>query len=203
MAYQRVLASAFFIVTWSALTAVAAPGGDDWKPVDAAQLAMKSPVVEKDADAEAIFWEVRINDAGEDLIFSHYIRIKVFTERGKESQSKIDIPYRGRNRITDIAGRTIKPDGTIVELKKDSVFDRTIVKVGDIKMKAKSFAMPSVEPGVIIEYRWKEVRPGQLANNVRVQFQRDIPVQFVKYYLKPAENTYSSLGMTTRIFNGD
>ena len=47
--------------------------------------------------------------------------------------------------------------------------------------------MPSVEPGVIIEYRWKEIRPNQLANNVRLQFQREIPVQFVKYYLKPAQ----------------
>jgi hypothetical protein len=64
--------------------------------------------------------------------------------------------------------------------------------------------MPSVEPGVIIEYRWKEVRPYSLANNVRLQFQRDIPVQFVKYYLKPlrAEIAYSSLGMATKVFNG-
>jgi hypothetical protein len=41
-------------------------------------LAMKAPVVEKDADAEAIFWEVRINDSGEELIFSHYIRINEY-----------------------------------------------------------------------------------------------------------------------------
>lgn len=205
MTAHRVLARVFSTLICSALAAVPAIAGDDWKPIDPAHLAMTAPVVEKDADAEAIFWEVRINDAGEDLVFSHYIRIKVFTERGKESQSKIDITFSGRNKIVDIAGRTIKSDGSIVELKKDAIFDRTIIKVGGLKLKAKTFAMPSVEPGVIIEYRWKEIRPNQLANNVRLQFQREIPVQFVKYYLKPAQMDigYSSLGMSYKMFNGD
>ncbi|HWP44352.1 MAG TPA: DUF3857 domain-containing protein, partial [Blastocatellia bacterium] len=177
----------------------------DWKPIDPAHLAMKSPVVEKDADAEAIFWEVRINDSAQDLVFNHYIRIKVFTERGKESQSKIDIPYLGRHQIKDIAGRTIKPDGTVVELKKDAIFDRTIVKVSGLKLKSKSFAMPSVEPGAIIEYRWREVRPYELANYLRLHFQRDIPVQLVKYYIKPAslEAAYRSIGMSAITLHGN
>ncbi len=182
MTQQRVLAHVFSMIILFLLAAVPALAADDWKPIESGQLALKVPVVEKDADAEAIFWEVRVNDAGEDLISSHYIRIKVFTDRGKESQSKIDLTYAGRSRIVDIAGRTIKADGSIVELKKDAIFDRTIVKAGEFKVKAKSFAMPSVEPGAIIEYRWKEVRPQQLANNIRLLFQREIPVQFVKYY---------------------
>ena len=36
--------------------------GDDWKPIDPADLASKTPVVEKDADAEALFWEVHVDD---------------------------------------------------------------------------------------------------------------------------------------------
>ena len=164
--------------------------GDDWKAVDPAELALKAPVVEKDADAEALFWEVRIDDDPQgDLIFSHYIRIKLFTERGRESQSKIDIPFGklfGREiRVKDIAARTIKSDGSILELKKDDVFERTIVKTSGLKVKAKSFAIPGIEPGSIIEYRWREVRVNQSANYVRLQFQRDIPVQRVKYLIKP------------------
>src|SRR5687768_11989450 len=100
----------------------------DWKPVDPAHLALKSPTVEKDADAEAIFWEVRVKDEldGETprTVFNHYIRIKIFNDRGRESQSTIDIPYLSKNKIRDIAGRTIKAGGTIVELKKDAVFER-------------------------------------------------------------------------------
>ena len=74
--------------------------GDEWRPVTPEELAAKTPVVEKDADAEAIFWEVRIDDSlPEELSLKNYIRVKIFTERGKESQSKIDIRYVGDTRI--------------------------------------------------------------------------------------------------------
>jgi hypothetical protein len=43
--------------------------------------------------------------------------------------------------------------------------------------------MPAVEPDVIIEYRWSEIRPYTLANYVRLHFQRDIPVQTIKHYV--------------------
>ncbi|HKQ77503.1 MAG TPA: DUF3857 and transglutaminase domain-containing protein [Blastocatellia bacterium] len=158
-----------------------------WKPMDPAHLALKAPVVEKDADAEALLWEVYVNDASENTEYIHLLRVKIFSERGKESQSKIDIPYFNRTSIKDISGRTVKPDGSIVELKKDAIFDREIVRFGGVKLKAKSFAMPGVEPGSIIEYRWREVVEGGVANNVPLYFQREIPVQTVRYYLKPSQ----------------
>ena len=176
---------------------------DEWKPIDPAHLALKSSTVEKEADAEGLFWEVKIDDNPEgDLIFDHYLRVKVFTERGRESQSKIDLIfgklYGGETKIKDIAARTIKPDGSIVLLKKEDIYERTIVKGSGLKYKAKSFAMPAVEPGCIIEYRWREVRVDTDANYVRLQFQRDIPVQRVQYSIKPMsyENaSFHSLAM--------
>ncbi len=195
----RCLAACLLFLLFLSLLPASFALAEDWKPLDPAHLAMKAPVVEKDADAEVIFWEVRINDSDYDLVFNHYIRIKVFTERGKESLSRVDIPYLGRYQIRDIAERTIKPDGAIVELKKDAVFDREIIKLSGIKIKAKSFAIPALEPGVIIEYRWREIRPDSLANNLRLQFQREIPVQMVKYYLKPAQ---INAGMNTMMMNG-
>src|SRR5688500_2682432 len=94
----------------------ALPAAEDWKPVDPAELSLKSPTVEKEADAEGLFWEVRIDDHPDgDLIFSHYIRVKVFTDRGRESQSRIDLEYGKMYgteiKVKDIAARTIKPDG--------------------------------------------------------------------------------------------
>ena len=165
--------------------------GDQWKPIDPAELALKTPTVEKDADAEGLFWEVRIDDNSEGggLVFNHYLRVKVFTERGRESQSKIDLLYGklygSEIKISDIAARTIKPDGSIVELKKEDIFDRTVVKASGLKYKAKSFAMPAVEPGCIIEYRWRETRVNAVANYIRLNFQRDIPLQRVQYLVKP------------------
>jgi hypothetical protein len=191
-------ASILFIATSSTLA-------QDWKPVDPAHLALKSPVVDKDADAEAIFWEVRVQDeidgSSPQTVLRHYVRIKIFTERGKEAQSKIDIAYPNTHKISDIAGRTIKPDGTIVELKKDGIFQRTVAKAGKLKLQAKSFAMPAVEPGSIIEYRWREVRGDQIAFYLRLYFQRDIPVQLVKYYLKPISLPGFPFGMRSLTFH--
>jgi hypothetical protein len=178
---------------------------DDWKPVDPADLALKTPIVEKDADAEAIFWEVRLSDDVESgtprTVLRHYVRIKVFSERGREAQSKIDIPFFGNWKIEDVAARTIKPNGSIVELKKEDVLERTIEKLSGVKIKAKSFAMPGVEPGSIIEYRWKETRNDRLANYIRLYFQRDVPVQLVKYYIKPLSLPGFEYGMRAQRFN--
>jgi hypothetical protein len=161
-----------------------------WKPIDPSHLSLKAPTVEKDVDAEAIFWEVYLKDEsdGYDLrqVLSHYVRIKIFNERGIEKHGKVDLIYFGKVNIRDIAARTVKPDGTIVELKKDSIFDREIVRLSGLKFKSKSFVMPAVEPGSIIEYRWNEHRP--FSFYTRLQLQREIPVQSVKYYIKPLSN---------------
>lgn len=197
MTGRFLLRALFAPILFLGLSAPPVLAGDDWRPIEPAHLAMKTPLVEPDADAEVLLWDVRVDDQGADLIFTNYIRIKVFTERGKESQSQIDLPYVNGMKISDIAGRTVKSDGSITELKKDAVFERTIVKISGVKIKAKSFAMPGVEPGAIIEYRWREVYQHEDANNVRLHFQRDIPVQLVRYHIKPSR----FIGMRAHTFN--
>ena len=178
----------------SAFTPARAAGGDkDWKPVDPSQLSLAAPVVEKNADAEALFWEVRVDyDADAGMTLSHYVRIKIYNDRGRESQSKIDIlapkGHGFQTDIKDVAARTIKPDGSIIELKKDDIFERVVVKTSGVKVKAKTFAMPGVEPGSIIEYRWKEIRRDAIALYEEYEFARDIPVQQVRYLIKPRSN---------------
>jgi hypothetical protein len=174
---------------------------DDWRPVEPSLLQLKTPLVEKDADAEAIFWEVRVddqNDGEPGSEFTNYLRIKIFTERGVESEGKVELAYLNGTSVKDIAARTIKPDGTIIELKKDAIFERTLVRAGGLKLKAKSFALPGVEPGAVIEYRWREVKPTQFYT--RLQFQRDIPAQSIKYYIKPIQD--SPYGMRSMTFHG-
>lgn len=164
-------------------------GGEEWRPVEAADIALKSPIVEPNADAEAIFWDIRIDDGGEtDLVLNHYVRIKIFTEKGRDEHSKVDIPYLGGTKIKDVAARTIKPDGTIIELTKEDIIEKTVVKVSGLKLRTKTFAFPGIEPGAIIEYKWKEVVSNSSAHNLRLQFQRDIPVQAITYRIKPAKD---------------
>ena len=60
------------------------------------------------------------------------------------------------------------------------------MKVSGLKLKTKTFAFPGIEPGAIIEYKWKEVISNASAHNMRLQFQRDIPVQSITYRIKPS-----------------
>ncbi len=177
-----------------------------WLPVTDEERNLKAPTIDPEAGAEALFWRVHIIDdlKGKDpqTVLYHYLRIKVFNQRGSETQGTQNITYSGRHAILDVAGRTIKPDGTIVELSKDAVFRRDIVKIGGHKFKAVSFAMPAVEPGVIIEYHWREVRDKELASYVRLPFQRDIPVHEVKYFVKPLVLSYYTVPPMRRVSFG-
>jgi len=69
----------------------------DWRPVTPEELQLKTPKVEPDADAEALLWDVYVadEDTGGDLqtVLHHYLRIKIFNERGQESFSKMEIPF--------------------------------------------------------------------------------------------------------------
>ena len=172
----------------------------DWKPVDPSLLSQTSPSVEKDADVEGIFWEVWVEDSGNDYESKaeHYVRLKVYNERGKDYAKQVDISYPDSVRVKDIEARTIKADGSITELAKDSVFERTLASVRGHKIKSKSFALPAVEPGVIVEYRWKEIR--RVSSYTRYPLQRDIPIQTVSYHIKPL-STSEGYGMYTLAFN--
>lgn len=163
-------------------------GDNDWRPVTPAELQMKTGKVESDANAEAIFWEVRIDDVSQDLIMKHYIRVKIFNEQGREKYSKVDIPYLKGVKIKNIMARVIKADGSITELAKADIFDREILKADKIKVKAKSFAVPNIEPGAILEYRYQEFYPHGSASSRRLIFQHDIPIQNISYYMKPGND---------------
>ncbi len=177
----------------------------EWREVSPADLQAKTPKVEPDADAEALFWEVRVDDASStDLIMKHYIRVKIFTERGREKFSKVEIPYIKGMKIKDIKARVIKVDGSIAELAKTDVFDREIIKSNNVKIKAKSFAVPNIEPGVIVEYRYQETVPFTSAEDMRMIFQRDIPIQTISYFFKPAATTqYLTFNMAENKFIKD
>ena len=61
MTIHRLFAGVFFPLVCLMLTAVPAIAGDDWRPIEPSLLALKAPLVEPDADAEAIFWDVQVD----------------------------------------------------------------------------------------------------------------------------------------------
>jgi hypothetical protein len=99
---------------------------------------------------------LNITETTDDPLHYHsfYARIKVLQEKGKELAT-VDLPYqRGDFKITDIKGRTIHADGTVIPLtgKPD---DLLITKSGDKNLGRKVFTLPSVEVGSILEYAYQ------------------------------------------------
>ena len=81
----------------------------------------------------------------------NYYRIKILTEEGRK-YADVEIPYdKEEADVVGIHARTIKPDGTIVDFD-GKVFDKTVVKARGEKYVAKTFTLPAVELGCVIEY---------------------------------------------------
>jgi hypothetical protein len=99
---------------------------------------------------------LNLEEVTDDPLHFHslYVRIKVLSEKGKELAT-VEIPYERRSRkVTDIKGRTIHSDGSVVPLtgRPD---DLLIAKTGDKQYGRKVFTLPSVEVGSILEYRYE------------------------------------------------
>jgi hypothetical protein len=176
-----------------------------WDPVDPKELAATTPSVEKDADAEVLLWDVSVADEriGGDLqtVFSHYVRIKIYTDRGRDAQSRVEIPIVGSARVREVEGRSIRRDGSSTELKKSDIFERDLIKAGGLKLRATSFVLPAVETGGLVEYRWREIHDNSLSHNLRLPLSRDIPVQLVKYHIAPLVGSSELLAMRGQPFH--
>jgi hypothetical protein len=158
----------------------------EWRPVSAQDLETDMSTVEPDTDAEALFWEMRIDDRSfGDLDIWHYVRVKIFNERGREKYSRFDIPYTKGMKIKDLAARVIHPNGKITEIGKQDIFDRELLRAGGSRIKVRSFAVPGIEPGVIVEYKYQEAIDNAGASGMRLPLQRDIPVREMVYYYRP------------------
>ena len=162
-----------------------------WPPISSEELALKQSKSDPNADAEALCREVWIDRHS----ITNYVRLKIFNERGREKYSNVKIEYWGSFRISDITARTIEPDGKIVDLSKDAVFDTVKVKSkrGDLNVKALSFAMPAVEPGAIIEYGWTENERFTASDYIPLELQSEFPVDEIRFYLKPPSGESQNL----------
>ena len=176
-----------------------------WQPVTDAEMKMSAPVVDPTAGVEAIFWRVHVLDdisSNESVRISvNYVRLKVFSQEGKDKAATMEIPFGYNSTVGDVFGRTIRPDGSVLELSKDAVHETVKVKSGGIKRKVKSFAMPGVEVGSIIEYRWREYQQGGVSRYLRLQFQNDFPVQRAMFFVRPLPLAETGESMSLWPFN--
>ena len=160
----------------------------DFRPATPAELAMKGVDYAPGAPAAVLDW-VRIDDDTNSST-SEYYRIKVFSEEGKK-YADVEIPYISgypyHGRVTDIAARTIRPDGRIVPFD-GKVYDKVLFKSGGVRLRAKTFSLAAVQPGSILEYRFQRRWTEMLVMPTTWMLQRDIPVLHTKLTLRPYDS---------------
>ncbi len=127
---------------------------DDWLPIDPADLKMTTEPKAPGAPAIYLYRQVDRKESGRaNHTEAYYFRIKILAEEGRK-YGNIEIPYlRSVGGISNIRARTIHPDGTIVNFD-GKIFENTIVKSKTLKYQAKTFTMPDVQVGSIVEYRF-------------------------------------------------
>jgi hypothetical protein len=157
-------------------------GSNDWKPVSADELALKDSALANGSNALVLDWETFTDDA--DSYETVYYRVKIFTDEGKKS-GDIEIPFlKDYFRIEDIKARTIHPDGKIIPFT-GQVFEKTIVKTRQIKYLSKTFSMPDVQPGSIVEYRYRRSWDSSMLYSSHWTLQDKLPVRHAKFTIKP------------------
>ena len=130
---------------------------DDWLPVPPEDLALKDNPKEPGADAMILYRQVivdasKASEGGDTQ--EEYVRIKVFTQTGTK-YGHVEIDFQDQiDTVSYVAGRTIHPDGTIVKFD-GQVLQTILEKRSGAKFLAKSFTLPDVQPGCIIEYKYQ------------------------------------------------
>jgi hypothetical protein len=141
------------------LAAQEAKAGIDFQPVSQDELKMTSEPLAPGAAAIILYRQVDRDDNGHDTRgrASHedeYFRIKILTEEGRK-YADVEIPFdRQYHSVVDVKARTIRPDGSIVNFD-GKVFEKTLVKGRGVKYVAKTFTLPDVQVGGIIEYSYR------------------------------------------------
>jgi len=101
--------------------------------------------------AAAVYLDVDERENDPKHFRSYYARIKVLTEKGKELAA-VEIPnLRSGDKIANLKGRTVHPDGAAIPLTAKPE-DVNVGSAGEQQTGKKAFTLPSVEVGSILEY---------------------------------------------------
>jgi len=190
----------FLLALALGITLPAARASSGWKPISDVDLRMTAAEIgDPDADAAILFREGELDDdEAEGTSLKVYVRVKIFNERGRRF-ADVQLPYRvDLGRISDVHARTVRPDGTPLDVEGKDIFDKLVATSGRNIWRAKTFSMPSAGVGSIIEYRYRQAYPAGF-RYFALDLQSDLFIKQLVYRIKP--QTASPLDMRWIVFN--
>ena len=142
-------ALAFLAIILGRPTMVSA--GDRFQAVSGEELMMKSEPLAPGAPAIILSRQVDRDDNGSTSHEDNYVRIKILTEEGRK-YADVEIPFfRDTEDVVNLKARTIRPDGSIANFD-GKMFEKSLYKARGVKYLAKTFTLPDVQVGGIVEY---------------------------------------------------
>lgn len=165
-----------------------------FQPVSPEDLKMTSEAKAPGAPAIILFREVDRDDRGNTAHEDVYFRIKILTEEGRK-YGDIEIPFfKGQGNIVNIHARTIRPDGTIVDFS-GKAFDKSIVKARGVKYMAKTFTLPDVQVGSVLEYYYTEDLAENLIFDSHWILSNELFTKKAKFTLNPYTSSYQTFNL--------
>ncbi|HEU5400191.1 MAG TPA: DUF3857 domain-containing protein [Terriglobales bacterium] len=167
-----------------AILFAAASVGSDFPPVNPEELKITSLPNQPGAAAFILDHEETSDDVAH--FRSVYMRIKVLTEAGRE-RANVELPYNDRGfDIAAVHGRTIHSDGTIIPFE-GKPFEKVIVKGKDLRYKVKTFTMPDLQVGSIIEYKYELRYEDGMVFEPHWILQEDLFQKHLHFVFKPSD----------------
>ncbi len=141
-----------------------------------------------------MYREVNRDDRGKTAHEDVYFRIKILTEEGRK-YADIEIPFfKQQGNVVNLHARTIKPDGTIVPFS-GKAFDKMIVKARGVKYMAKTFTLPDVQVGSILEYYYTTDLSEYFIFDSRWILSNELFTKDAKFSLRPYTSDYAPISV--------
>ncbi len=144
---------ALCLAVTSVVLAVSPAGAQTtWPPIALAEAAMTDCPQQPGAPAVVLYREELTDVVTRTTTV--FKRLKILTAAGRD-QSNIEIQFiAGYSTITGIEARVVPPQGPDREFS-GQIFEKTVLRSGKLRMAVKTFALPDVDVGSIIDYRYK------------------------------------------------
>jgi hypothetical protein len=162
-------------------------------PITPEELKMTDEPLAPGAPAIILYRQVDRDDSGSTAHENNFVRIKILKEEGRK-YADIEIPFykESGNNIVHVGGRTVRPDGSVANFE-GKPFEKSIAKAKGLKYMAKTFTLPNVDVGSIIEYWYTIDFSEYFVFDSQWILSEELFTRHGSFSLKPYTSGYSAL----------
>jgi hypothetical protein len=170
-----------------------------FQPINPDELKMTGEPLAPGAPAIILYRQIDRDDNGLTPHEDDYVRIKVLTEEGRK-YGDVEIPFfKESEEIVHLRARVIHSDGTVVEFD-GKTFDKSLQKARGARYMAKTFTIPDVQAGSIIEYFFTQDLREDGSRRIMVYgstwlLSSDLFTKSAKFSLKPYQSHSGTMNL--------